>query len=341
MRVKEESERAGLKPNIQKTKIMASGPIISWQIEGEKVETVKDFFFLGFKITVDGDCSHEIKRCLLLGRKAMTNLDSILKSRDIILPTKVHIKVQKSCGFSGSCVGMWELDHKEGWAPKNWRFQIVVLDKTLESPLDCKEIKPVNPKNSQPSWEGLLLKQKLQYCGHLMWRADSLEKTLMLGKIEGKRRRGWQRMRWLDSISTQWTWVWANSRRQWRTEDPCMLQSIESKRVRRSSGSEQQGCAWDCQNLGFVLFDQRFLIFLSPSPWEPPLYSVTMNSTLLDSTGKTDHVVFVFLCLALKILILAWQELGLCWFCFLLQFLHPDWYLEDRRLWIYICQIHF
>jgi len=186
-----------------------------------------------------------------------------------------------------------------------------------------------------------MLKLKLQYFGHLMWRADSLEKTLMLGKIEGKRRRGWQRMRWLDSISTQWTWVWANSRRQWRTEDPCMLQSIESKRVRRSSGSEQQGCARNCQNLGFVLFDQRFLIFLSPSPWEPPLYSVTMNSTLLDSTGKTDHVVFVFLCLALKILILAWQELGLCWFCFLLQFLHPDWYLEDRRLWIYICQIHF
>ena len=250
----------------------------------------------------------------------MTNLDSILKSRDIILPTKVHIKVQKSYGFSSSCVGMWELDHKEGWAPKNWCFQIVVLDKTLESPLDCKEIKPFNPKKSQPSWEGLLLKQKLQYFGHLMWRTDSLEKTLMLGKIEGKRRRGWQRMRWLDGISTQWTWVWANSRRQWRTEDPACYSPL-SQRVRRNSGSEQQqGCAWDCQNLGFVPFDQRFLIFLSPSPWEPPFYSVTMNSTLLESTGKTDHEVFVFLCLALKILILAWQELGLCWFCLLTVF---------------------
>ena len=99
MRVKEESERAGLKPNIQKTKIMASGPIISWQIEGEKVETVKDFFFLGFKITVDGDCSHEIKRCLLLGRKAMTNLDRVLKSRDITLP-KFHMKEETEQALS-------------------------------------------------------------------------------------------------------------------------------------------------------------------------------------------------------------------------------------------------
>ena len=106
MKVKEQSERAGLKLNIQKDKIMASGPITPWQIDGETLETVTDFIFLGSKITADSDCSHEIKRCLLLGRKAMTNLDSILKSRDIILPTKVHIKVQKSYGFSSSCVGM-------------------------------------------------------------------------------------------------------------------------------------------------------------------------------------------------------------------------------------------
>ena len=106
MRVKKESEKSGLKLNIQKTKIMACSPITAWQIDGRKVEAVTDFIFLGSKITVNGDCSHEIKRCLLLGRKAMTNLDSILKSRDIILPTKVHIKVQKSYGFSSSCVGM-------------------------------------------------------------------------------------------------------------------------------------------------------------------------------------------------------------------------------------------
>ena len=110
------------------------------------MEAETDFHFFSFKITVDGDCSHEIKRHLLLGRKAMTNLDSILKSRDITLPAKIHIVK----AVSRSHVQMWELHHKEGWALKNWCFQIVVLEKTLESPLDCKEIKPVNPKGNQP-----------------------------------------------------------------------------------------------------------------------------------------------------------------------------------------------
>ena len=123
---------------------MASGPITSWQIDGETMETVTDFIFLISKITADGDCSHEIKRRLLLERKAMTNLDSVLKSRDIILPTKVCIS--QSYGFSSSYVQMWELDHKEGSVPKNWCFQTVVLEKSLESPLDCKEIQPVHPK---------------------------------------------------------------------------------------------------------------------------------------------------------------------------------------------------
>ena len=122
----------GLKLNIQKTKFMASGPISSWQIDGETMETVTDFIFLGSKITADGDCSHDIKRCSLLRRKAMTNLDSILKSRDITLATKMCIV--KSMVFQES-VQMWELDHKEGWVPKNWCFWIVVLEKTLESPL--------------------------------------------------------------------------------------------------------------------------------------------------------------------------------------------------------------
>ena len=144
MKVKEESEKAGLKLNIQKTKIMASGPITSWQIDGETVETVADFIFGGSKITADGDCSHEIKRHLLLGRKAMTNLDSILKSRDITLPKKVRLS--QGYGFSSGHVWMWELDHKESWVPKNWCFWTVVLEKTLESPLDCKEIHPVHPK---------------------------------------------------------------------------------------------------------------------------------------------------------------------------------------------------
>ena len=146
MKVKEESEKVGLKLNIQKTKIMASGPITSWQIDEETVEIGRDFIFLGSKITADGDCSHEIKICLLLGRKVMTNLDSVLKSRDFTLPTKVRLV--KATVFP---VVMWELDYKESWALKNWCFWTVVLEKTLESPLDCKEIQAVYPKGDQ-SW---------------------------------------------------------------------------------------------------------------------------------------------------------------------------------------------
>ena len=150
MKVKEESEKVGLKLNIQKTKIMASGPITSWHIDGETVETVADFIFWGSKITADGDCSHEIKRRLLLGRKVMTNLDSILKSRDITLPTKFHLSSQ-GYGFSSNYVWMWKLDCEESWAPKNWCFWTVVLEKALESHLDCKEIQPVHPRGDQ-SW---------------------------------------------------------------------------------------------------------------------------------------------------------------------------------------------
>ena len=129
---------------------MASGPITSWQIDGETMETVTEFLFLGSKITADGDCSHEIRKCLLLGRKVMTNLDSILKSRDITLPTMICLV--KAMVFPVAIyMAMWELDHKKSWALKNWLFQMVVLGKTLESPLDSKEIKPINPKGNQ-SW---------------------------------------------------------------------------------------------------------------------------------------------------------------------------------------------
>ena len=136
------------------------------------------------------DCSHEIKRHLLLGRKVMTNLDCILQSRDI---TYQQSPSSQGYSFSRGHVWMWKLDYKESWAQKNWCFWTVVLEKTLESPLDCKEIQPVHPKGNQ-SWislEGLMLQLKLQFFGHLMGRADLFEKTLMLGKIEG-RRRGWQ-----------------------------------------------------------------------------------------------------------------------------------------------------
>ena len=214
MKVKEQREKAGLQLNIQNTKIMAYSPIISWQIHGETMETVTDFIFFGSKITADGDCSHEIKRHFLLGRKDMTNLGRILKSRDITLLTKVSI--DKAMVFPIATYGC-ELDLKESWASKNWCFlffllfffllynivlvlpyiSILLLEKTLESPLDSKEInqsilKEISPKYSL---EGLMLRLKLQYFGHLMGRDESLEMTLMLGNIEGRRRRGWQRVR--------------------------------------------------------------------------------------------------------------------------------------------------
>ena len=155
------------------------------------METVRDFIFGGSKITADADCSHEIKRCLLLGRKAVTNLESILKSRAITLPTKVCIV--KALVFPVVMYGCESWTIKKAEHRKNWWFWTVVLEKTLESPLDCKEIQSVNPKRNQ-SWIFLgktLLTLKLQYFGHLKWRTDSFEKILMLGKIEGRRRRGW------------------------------------------------------------------------------------------------------------------------------------------------------
>ena len=146
MKVKQESGKVVLKLNIQKTKIMASSPITSWQIDGETMETVTDFIFLGSKITADGNCCHEINRHLLLGRKAMTNLDSILKSRDHFADKGLY---SQRYGFSSTHVQMWELDHKEGWASENWCFQTEVLEKLLESPLDSKDIKSVNPAGIQ------------------------------------------------------------------------------------------------------------------------------------------------------------------------------------------------
>ena len=203
MKVKEESEKVSLKLNIQKTKIMASSPITSREIDGETVETVSDFIFLGSKITADGDCSHEIKRRLLLGRKVMTNLESILKSRDYFANKGPS---SQGYGFSSGHVQMWEFDYKESWGPKNWCFWTVVLEETLESPLDCEEIQPVHPKGNQ-SWIFIgridaeaETSAEAEYFGYLMQRSDPFEKTVMLGKIESMRR-GWQRMRWLDGIT--------------------------------------------------------------------------------------------------------------------------------------------
>ena len=201
MKVKDEHEKVGLKLNIQKTKIMASGPITSWQIDGKTTKTVTDFILGGSKITSDGNCSHEIKRCLLLWSKVIINLDSILKSRDITLLTMVHLV--KAMVFPGVMYGCeswtikkaerWRIDAFELWC---WRtLSRVPWTARRSNQSILKEI------STEYSLEGLMLKLKLQYFGHLIRRTDSLEKTLMLKKIEGGRRRGWQRMRWLDGIT--------------------------------------------------------------------------------------------------------------------------------------------
>ena len=167
MKVKE-SEKVGLKLNIQKPKILASSPISSWQIDGETVETVRGFIFGGSKITADGDCSHEIKSCLFLRRKAMTNLDSISKSRDFTFPTEVCLV--KALVFPVVMYRCESWTIKKAECQRSDAFGTVVLEKSLESPLDCKEIQPVNPNEISPegSLEGLMLNLKLQSFGHLI-----------------------------------------------------------------------------------------------------------------------------------------------------------------------------
>ena len=192
MKVKEESEKVGLQLNIQKTKIMASGPVTSWQIDGKTVETVADFILGGSRITADGGCSHEIKRSLLLGRKVTTNLDSVLKSRDITLPTKVCLV--KAMVFPVVMYGceIWTLKKAEHWRIN--AFELWCWQRFLRVPWTARRSNQFTLKEISPgcSWEGLMLKLKLQYFDHLMQRVDSLEKTLMLGGIRGRRRRGWQ-----------------------------------------------------------------------------------------------------------------------------------------------------
>ena len=168
---------------------MASGPNTSWKIDGETVETVADFIFLGSKITADGDYRHEIKRCLLLGRKAMTNLDSILKSRDITLPTKVHLV--KAMVFPVIMYGCESWTIKKAECRRTDAFELWYWRRLLRVPWTTRRSNQLILKeiNSEYSLEGLMLKLKLQYFGHLMQTAESLERTLMLGKIEGRRRR--------------------------------------------------------------------------------------------------------------------------------------------------------
>ena len=227
MKEKEESENAGLKLNIQKTKIMASGPITSWQKMGKQW---KQTLFSGItKITENGDCRHEIKRHFLLRRKVITNLSSwqyVKKQRHNFVNKGLY---SQSYDSSNSNVQMWELNHKEVWTQKNCCFWTVVPEKILESPLTVRRsyqsiLKEIRPEYSL---EGLML--KFHYFGHLMQRDNSLEKTLMMGKIEGRRRRGQQRMRWLDgiidSMDTSISKLWEI----WRTGKSGVLQSMGSQ----------------------------------------------------------------------------------------------------------------
>ena len=188
MKVKEESEKVGLKLNVRKTKIMASGSITSWQIDGETIETVTGFICLGSRIAADSDCSHEIKRCLLLGRKTMAKLESILKSRDIILPTNVHLI--KAMLFPVVMYGCESWIIKKAECQRIDAFELWCWQRLLRVPWTARQSNQSTLKEISPEYslEGLLLKLKLQYFGHMMRRIDSLEKTLMLGKTEDRRR---------------------------------------------------------------------------------------------------------------------------------------------------------
>ena len=220
----------------------------SWEIDGETVETASDFIFWGSKITADGDCSHEIKRRLLLGRKIMSNLDSILKSRNITLPTKVHLA--KAMVLPVVMYGCESWTVKKAECRRIDAFELLCWRRLLRVPWTARRSNQSILKEISPGYslEGLMLKLKLQYFGHLIRRVDSLEKTLLLGGIGGRRRRGRQRMRWLDGITDSMDMSWVNSGSWWRTGRPGVVGLMGSQRVGHDWATElnwtDNHCRW-------------------------------------------------------------------------------------------------
>ena len=240
MKVKEESGKVGLKLRIHETNIMASCPITSWQIDGETVKTVSDFIFLGSKITADGDCSHEIKRRLLLGRKVMINLESILKNRDITLPTKVHLV--KAMVFPVVMYGCESWTIKKAESRRIDVFELWCWRRLLRVPWTARRFNQSILKEISPgcSLEGQMLKLKLQYFGHLMGRVDP-GCWEGLGAGEEGDDRGWDH--WMTSL-TRWTWVWVNSRSWWWTGSSGMPWFKGSQRVRHDWVTELNWWNW-------------------------------------------------------------------------------------------------
>ena len=295
MKVKEESQKVGLKFNIQKTKIMASRPITSREIDGETVETVSDFIFLGSKSTANGDCSHEIKRCLFLEGKVMTKLDNILKRRNITLLTEVRLV--KDMVFPVVMYGC------ESWTvkkAKHWRidaFELWYWKRLLRVPSTARRsnqsiLKEINPGRSL---EGLMLKLKLQYFGHLMRRADSLKKTLMLGKIEGRKRKGRQRMRWLGGITNSMDlglgglWKLVMERKAWNA----VVHGVARIQTGVSDWTElnwTELCARICYGLRIVQYSDSEVTQSCPTLCDPMDYSLP---------GSAVHGIF-------KAIVLEW-----------------------------------